>query len=110
MDSDEEETLYFGSCCSCGKSGKTVRNIIMMDFESPEKESGWGWGCVICNLPARGATAVKCDACVVKQVPTKFIVIGYPKDNKRMLISDVKEKIPFAHNEVLHMADQGIPN
>lgn len=51
----------YGPCCVCGRTGKSVRNFLMLDKRSPY---GHGWGCVQCGLAAEGAVALVCDRCM----------------------------------------------
>jgi len=50
-----------GPCCICSARGPRVRNIYCLHKLSPTP--GRGWGCVVCDLPNDGATAVVCDEC-----------------------------------------------
>jgi hypothetical protein len=47
---------------------------------------GRGWGCVVCDLPADGALAVVCDACLEKRAPLRFACQGYPGKDGRVPI------------------------
>lgn len=95
---------YLGSCCNCGREDNTVRNIVMLDMKSPEPGIGC-WGCVICNLPQAGATAVLCDACLASSnAHPQRIVLGSPANNRRMPISNLTE--PFEHDMTKHEAEE----
>lgn len=83
---DEDEDL--GSCCACGETGPAVRNIIMLHKRSPAP--GKGWGCCLCSLPADGAVAVKCDACLEAEAPLKFACAGYPAKDGRVPIDQLE--------------------
>jgi hypothetical protein len=89
-----------GSCCVCGKHDATVRNLMCLDFEGPEGFEGWG--CVVCGLPSRGATAVFCDACVEANADPQFVCGGRCiGENVRVPIGDLERK-PFAHDRNVH--------
>ena len=63
FDVEEPAEILMGPCCVCGRAqDPSVRTIVMLDFRAPP---GFiGWGCVVCDLPAIGATAIVCDVCV----------------------------------------------
>lgn len=56
-----DDPLALGPCCICGVDGPQVTVILQLNARSP---LGRGWGCVVCGLPAIGALAVVCEACV----------------------------------------------
>lgn len=91
-----------GQCCVCEKEGPDVRNIIMLPFEGPVPRQGWG--CLQCNLPPNGASAVLCDDCLDHyQEGTaiiKFVLNGYPKNGRFPI--DQLEKTPFDHDMKFH--------
>lgn len=97
-----EELLDLGSCCTCGNKGPAVRNVIMLPKLAPER--GKGWGCVICDLPSDGASAVLCDACMeayhAGRVKLKYAISGYPQDDVRVPIEMLKGK--FDHDVAMH--------
>ena len=103
QESDEND---LGTCCICGKSGKTVRNIIVLDRETAPENYGKGWGCLVCGLPMNGASAVLCDDCVPNRSKVDKMVIGWPKENRRRLLSEVPY-VEFKHDELKHMVDEG---
>jgi len=97
-------TTDLGSCCGCGKTDKTVRNVIMLDRKAPEP--GKGWGCVVCNLPPDGASVILCDECLEKKPqPLDKIVMGYPGENRRIHATAYRF-VEFKHDEFLHWVDQ----
>lgn len=92
-----------GPCCGCGCTGEgVVRNIMMLDQEGPEGFNGWA--CFVCDLPARGAIAVLCDACLRKP-PIHCCGGTYPKDGIRVALADFP-KVPFEHDMSKHQADE----
>jgi hypothetical protein len=93
-----EETPDLGSCCCCGKTGPSVRNVMMLKVKAPV--AGRGWGCFVCGLPSDGAVAVLCDECLGdkpegSQPDIKFACIGYPQENQRVPLDQLTE--PFDH-------------
>lgn len=108
-DFDDAEPLEdVGPCCSCGGL-ENVRNFIMLDYEAPVK--GTGWGCVVCNLPLDGATAVICDGCLEKawapngqlgaEDTLHYVIEGRAEEKRRLPIEQL-EKIPFGHDLKYH--------
>lgn len=89
----------FGPCHCCGKNNHTVRNILMLAFKSPTP--GTGWGCVVCGLPADGASSILCDECIENEKQPKLIFKGYAADIETVPIDEIK-KIPFDHDWSLH--------
>lgn len=79
-----EPKINLGPCCVC-ETTKGVRNIINLDQKSPTP--GRGWGCFACGLPADGANAVVCDACLEK--PLRFACSGYPAEDGRVPIEQL---------------------
>jgi len=103
----EKETIDFGSCCACGKEDKTVRNFVMLNVKG--HIPGTGWGCVVCGIPADGATAVICDECVQRNVRTeeiKWVIKGYPLEKGRGLRSELTEY--WDHNRSRHPEMDGL--
>ncbi len=96
---------YFnvGPCCKCGKEGPGVRQIIALDFEAPQANTGWG--CLGCGLPNNGAVAVVCDSCLDSCLKNadeiKFVLDGWPAEKKRLPIDQFK-KVPFEHDVKKH--------
>ena len=106
---DFEGEFDLGQCCICEIRGRTVRNFVSLDRLAPE--TGKGWGCVVCNLPSDGAYSVLCDKCVReyqnKKVELKFVVSGFPNENKRVLYSKLAVG-EFKHNVEAHAAEDMI--
>jgi hypothetical protein len=48
--------------------------------------SGHGWGCLVCGLPADGASYVLCDDCHDHQRAPRFACRGYPGEDGRIAI------------------------
>lgn len=96
-----------GPCCCCGRTQDgTVRNFLMLPFEAPAGHCGWG--CVVCHLPMRGATAIVCDDCTAKYGSEdlidrlKFIHGGaYAAQKIRVPLAGF-ERFPFGHCRELH--------
>ncbi|MFB2770351.1 hypothetical protein ACE1AT_13830 [Pelatocladus sp. BLCC-F211] len=98
-DPDYEDDYDYGSCCQCGCSGQSVRNMVMLNKKAPVP--GTGWGCLICNLPSDGALAVVCDDCLTtKEPPYKQVVSGYVLDLGRCSYSQLTED--FKHKDIPH--------
>jgi hypothetical protein len=99
MNNSDEPTL--GSCCICG-ADQQVRNIMMLDVKN--QVPGHGWGCLICNLPADGASAVLCDRCLELfqegKAKIKYACRGYPAIEGRVPIEELS--IPHEHDHDLH--------
>lgn len=91
-----------GSCCSCGKTGADVRNVLMLHFKAPTPGNGC-WGCFQCGLPAEGAVAVLCDECLEGDGEFELVTIvdGDPANNVRVQL-DGFEQIPFEHDLSKH--------
>lgn len=87
-----------GPCCSCEKTGPDVRNILMLNLESPTP--GRGWGCLVCDLPQNGDVAVVCDACLDAESELRFACRGYPGQDGRVPIEELIT--PFKHDESRH--------
>jgi hypothetical protein len=84
-----------GPCCICGGT-LSVRTVIMLAVKN--QVPGHGWGCVQCGLPADGASAVVCDACVARHVDglslysaLRFACRGYPAEDGRVSIEALTE-------------------
>lgn len=98
-DYDEEPPLDLGACCACGREASNTRNIMMLEYRAPVP--GTGWGCAVCNLPADGAIAVVCNACLESKAKILWVVLGYPHEKKRALVSNLSSAI-FKHTTELH--------
>src|SRR6185312_10303887 len=74
-----------GTCCICGSSDDVIA-IVTLPVKS--EVPGHGWGCVVCNLPSDGASAVLCATCtqawIREQVQIKFACRGYPATDGRV--------------------------
>jgi hypothetical protein len=96
-------TLNFGPCCACGRTGDSVRNLMMLDFTAPQP--GTGWGCFQCGLPMDGATAVICDDCLEAEADILFVIDGQPLEGKRLPMEEARGRAggrPFNHNLNMH--------
>lgn len=88
-----------GSCCACG-GNERVHNILLYEFKAPI--AGKGWGCVVCGLPEDGAVAVVCDDCFAANREVRYVCAGYPKQNARVPIVDVRQGARHAHDLTKH--------
>lgn len=95
---EPEADVDLGACCACRTRGATVRNIVMLPKRAPV--AGTGWGCVTCRVPADGAIAVVCDACMEADRPILDVCFGYAPRNERVSIATVTEV--FEHKAGLH--------
>ena len=100
----------FGSCCVCEKHDPTVRNIVCVPWKLPVWLCGKsaGWGCVVCDLPADGATAIICDQCEAKHQGEEGwdwirFVIG-PRRDQRMPINMINQADKHEHDVAKHEA------
>lgn len=90
-----------GACCECGRQDRPVRHVVILPVRSPEPGPGC-WGCLSCDLPQAGATAVLCDECAETFSGQPLnIVLGSPDLNRRMPFRDFE---PFDHDETKHSA------
>lgn len=69
-----------------------MRNVVTLHHKSPT--AGKGWGCVLCGLPADGAVAVVCDACLRAmergEAEIKWACAGYPAEPGRVPVAELK--------------------
>ena len=90
-----------GPCCICG--GGNATSIIMLDFRCAVP--GHGWGCVICDLPPDGASAVLCEPCTAtwQADPSKLTVAcrGWPAIDGRIPIDELSNEW-FGHDATKH--------
>lgn len=93
------EDVKLGQCCACERDGEAVRNVVMLDYKSPEPGDGC-WGCFQCGLPMAGAVAVLCDECVSLRQPLRFACLGSPAENRRIAIEKLTER--FEHDMSKH--------
>src|SRR5262249_33470594 len=67
------------------------------------------WGCVVCDLPPDGATAVLCSPCfdLYRRDPTilKLACRGYPVSEGRIPIAELSSDM-FEHDRVAHLRDE----
>ncbi len=77
----------FGPCCACGATCPTVRNFMFLEQKAPVP--GTGWGCCVCGLPADGAVAVLCDACIAAKRPPVLAFAGYPSLKQFVAVADL---------------------
>src|SRR5260370_300490 len=79
-----------GPCCICGGT-RGVNNVYCLAHKSPIPSHGWG--CLTCNLPGDGATAVVCDDCMDDPAPVgprlKWACRGYPGSEGRIPIGEL---------------------
>lgn len=92
-----------GPCCACERTGEPLRNLLMLPYKAPV--AGTGWGCVVCHLPADGAVAAICDACLEVGAPVVAVCDGYPASGGRVDFSSSLE--PFAHVNAAHARQEG---
>lgn len=97
------KTTSLGTCCICGVEGPSVRTIALLNAKIPIR--GHGWGCVQCDLPPHGASAVVCDACVDTygsfcEDHLRFACRGYPGTEGRLPIEDLRGE--HGHNPQKH--------
>lgn len=88
-----------GPCCSCGRAGPSVRNVVMLTRRAPV--AGTGWGCLACGLANDGAVAVCCDACVASGNTPSFVVSGPLGKGGRAELADAPSE-PFDHDMQFH--------
>lgn len=100
-----DEDTKLGKCCICEIENESVRNVMTLHKEIPPEEKNGGWGCFVCDRPARGAVAVLCDDCLDntmgdQPVEIKFACLGYPGENRRIEIE--KLTVDFDHDMSKH--------
>ena len=93
-----EDDLDLGPCCCCGRSSVWVRNIVMLNKKTPVP--GTGWGCVVCGLPADGASYACCDKCLKQRKPPKWAIKGFAKKQGRIPIDELEGE--HEHNITKH--------
>ena len=93
-----------GPCCIC--EGMTnVHTILMLEQKAPI--IGHGWGCVVCDLPPDGATAVVCDACIEEgdvESRLRFACRGFPASEGRVAIDELHGE--HQHDMRYHVEDE----
>jgi hypothetical protein len=87
-----------GPCCCCGGT-ENVRNIVLLSRRC--SVPGTGWFCVVCGLPADGASYVACDRCLEADAPPREVILGYPNDRRREPIENLSPE-PFEHDMTKH--------
>lgn len=92
-------TQDLGPCCACGKPGPTVSTFITLPKKAPVP--GTGWGCTRCSLPADGAVAVICGACLEAGAEVTEACHGYPGEGRRMAVTGLIAGT-FGHNITKH--------
>jgi hypothetical protein len=101
-----------GPCCNCGKRGHDVNSILMLDVKLPPDARGFGWGCLVCNLPPDGAIAVLCDACYRAvesgQEQIRSVCLGYPREGGRISRASCTE--PHLHDASKHPEEMAARN
>ena len=98
MDQSTSIDVDFGSCCACGKSDRTVRNMIALKKRAPVP--GTGWGCAQCGLPADGAMAVICDECLRRRRAIRWACKGVAQERLRVGIHTLE--CGFDHRRQFH--------
>jgi hypothetical protein len=85
-------------CCGCGEVGTSERmHMLLLGFQAPENYRGWG--CFVCQLPARGAQALLCPKCKGKTSADELQTIcggAYAISGDRVPLQGY-ERIPFGH-------------
>lgn len=83
----EKQPVDLGPCCACGIEGPSVRTLVSLPRKAPKP--GTGWLCTSCELPADGALAVVCAACLDAGRPPIYACDGYPSEGKRIRITEL---------------------
>lgn len=97
-----------GPCCVCRKGGAEdvrVTNIMLLRMKG--RESGKGWGCVVCGLSCDGAVAVLCDSCAGAGIEPREVCVGHPHEGRRRPIADLTE--PHEHDPAKHPEMEAAP-
>lgn len=100
-DDSDDKTRDLGTCCCCleRKPIKKTQNLGMLPNRTPY---GFGWGCLVCNLPSEGAFYICCDDCFDNDAKPKEFVKGGALNCERASISELGES--FEHDLALHAA------
>lgn len=108
MSDDGNDLPNLGPCCNCGDT-EGVRNMVMLDRRCAVP--GHGWGCVVCGLPADGASAVLCDACFDAYTDNPDVLAmacrGFPAIDGRIPIAELPEGW-FGHDRAFHPELEGL--
>jgi len=103
----KDDAPDLGPCCMCEVCGPEVCNIIMLDRRCAVP--GHGWGCVVCGLPADGASAVLCNECLDKwradETRLTTACRGWPGSDGRIAIADLPAG-EFAHDMAKHQGER----
>jgi hypothetical protein len=103
MLNDNEKPVNLGTCCICERA-EGVRNIGMLSQRAPIP--GHGWGCVVCGLPADGATVVLCDDCFASlragTAEIRFACKGWAGTEGRVPVEQLDPE-PFKHDPSKHV-------
>jgi hypothetical protein len=99
--SDDQERFELGPCCMC--DGDQVTTIVMLNRRCAV--AGHGWGCVVCELPMDGASAVLCEPCFERYSADNALLTtacrGYPTTDGRIPIAELPPG-EFKHRDVDH--------
>jgi hypothetical protein len=87
-----------GRCCCCGRR-RGVRNIVMIPRRAPVP--GTGWACLVCDLPADGASYVCCDLCLETGARPTEVVRGFVSSGEREPIENLSTEV-FDHDRAMH--------
>ena len=94
---NDDDIAKLGSCCICEREDG-VTTIVMLSVKGPVR--GRGWGCVVCNLPMDGASAVLCESCLpdyaAERTPLRFACAGYPATDGRVAVDTLTK--PHEHD------------
>jgi len=105
VDTVADEYLKLGPCCICNIASALVRTVLMLDRLSPIP--GHGWGCLVCELPPHGATAVVCETCFklyrAGDVELRYACTGYAGVDGRTRFDDLVGS--YGHDPVKHQAE-----
>lgn len=95
--------LDLGPCCHCGRL--RASNIVMLGRRLPYSYCGrgYGWGCLVCGLPADGVVSMLCDACVEECNPPRYARLGGQGiASGRLVALHTFAVVPFNHNLAKH--------
>jgi hypothetical protein len=89
-------------CCGCRRTRRLV--VVALPWRGPKRV--YGWGCVVCGLPPRGALALLCAECAAAEVaPVEALAgetIGQPE---RVPVARLTE--PHRHDPARHRGEAG---